>query len=217
MRRSNALLAALALTAVPSLASATVMIPLTIEDMAVQSAVVVRGKVLGSHAVWDQTHQRIYTFTEIEVLDAMHTPSPLPKTVTVRTLGGEVGKIGMRVSGTERFTPNEEVVIFLRADPSDAKVFQTVGMSQGKFNVLHEEKATVVVPSHEGLAFAKPDEKTGTMTIGDAPEPSRITLVELRDRVKAAIAAKAAAPANNTPVQLPAQGTPGPQPAVDQR
>src|SRR5688572_21496650 len=71
---------------------ATVMVPMTIEDMAVQSAAVVRGRVLESRSAWDESHQRIYTFTEIEVLDPIHADQSMPKKVTVRTLGGEVGK-----------------------------------------------------------------------------------------------------------------------------
>lgn len=192
---------ALALYFAPD-AQATVIIPLSIEDMARQSACVVRGRVLESTADWDKDHQRIYTQTKIEVLDPMYAPGTLPKTITVRTIGGEVGKIGMRVSGVEKFAPNEEVVIFLRQDPADAKLFQTVGMSQGKFSVEHEAKGrAVLIPSVEGLAFARTE--NGSMKIdGHSEQPNRIPLTEMRERVLAAVQAPAVqqpqAPATTT-------------------
>src|SRR5438105_2388677 len=112
--RSFALAAGVLVAAAPLVASATVIVPRTIEEMAQDSAYVVRGRVLSTSAAWDEKHERIFTNTEIEVLDQIHGASDSPRRITVRTLGGEVGKIGMKVAGTERFTVNEEVVVFLR-------------------------------------------------------------------------------------------------------
>jgi hypothetical protein len=207
MRRSALLIPAFAFSAAlwPSPAGATVMVPLTVEDMAVQSACVVHGRVVQSRAAWDEGHQRIFTFTDIEILDALHAPSALPKTITVRTLGGEVEKIGMRVSGTEKFAPQEEVVVFLRRDPVDAQAFQTVGMSQGKYSVEHEAKGrAVAVPSLEGLAFARPDPNGGSMKVsGEAPDAARIPLNELRERVQAAIASRVPSTPSSGDVSAP--------------
>ena len=188
-------------------ANATVIVPLSIEDMAVQSACVVRGRVVESHAAWDNDHQRIYTYTTVDVVDAIHAPVGMQKQITVRTIGGEVGKIGMRVAGVEKFAPSEEVVIFLRKDPVDQSLFQTVGMSQGKFSIEHEAKGRMVaVPSVEGLAFARPD-ANGTLKVGgDAPQANRIPLTELRDRVVAAISAKPAQQVPSVP-NVPQQPT----------
>lgn len=207
---------ALAFVLAPAMAAATVMVPLTIEDMTVQSACIVRGKVLESRAAWDKAHQRIYTFTDIEVIDALHAASALPKKITVKTLGGEVGEIGMRVAGTEKFEASEEVVIFLRKDPVEAANFQTIGMSQGKLRVERDAQGKVqLLPSHEGLAFARPDE-TGTMKIGDAPAASRISLDDLKARVKTALANKPAVQ-TTSPVTQPNLGTQPTDPSVQTR
>jgi hypothetical protein len=130
----------------------------------------------------------------------------------VRTIGGEVGKIGMRVSGVEKFTPNEEVVVFLRRDPGDQQLFQTVGMSQGKFSVQHEAKGrAVLIPSVEGLAFARPA-SDGTIKVSDeTPAPNRIPLSELKERVTAALTAQVKTPADPVTapnVQAPVDTTP---------
>ncbi|MCK6548220.1 hypothetical protein L6R52_20390 [Myxococcota bacterium] len=201
------LVAALALSAASATAHATVMIPLSIEDLAVKSAAVVRARVLSSEAAWDTQKQRIYTTTTLEVLDPIHAKSELPRQITIRTLGGEVGKIGMKVSGTEKFTLNEEVVVFVRRDPVVTTAFQVIGMSQGKYHVEREASGGVVaIPSVEGLAFVRPQGASGTLMVDPStPPPSRIPLAQLRERVLAAV--KAAA---ETPAQLPSTlGTPG--------
>jgi hypothetical protein len=207
---------AFAFVLAPALAVATVMVPLTIEDMTAQSACIVRGKVLESRASWDKAHQRIYTFTEIEVLDTLHSASAVPQKIVVKTLGGEVGEIGMRVSGTEKFEAQEEVVIFLRKDPVEAANFQTIGMSQGKLRVERDAKGKIeLIPSHEGLAFARPDE-TGSMKINDASAPARISFDDLKTRVKVALANKV--PVQTTsPVTQPNLGAQPNGPAVQTR
>src|SRR5205085_11541571 len=48
---------------------------------------IVRGRVIQSQAAWDEEHQRIYTSTEIEILEAMHGATDA-KRIVVRTLGG---------------------------------------------------------------------------------------------------------------------------------
>ena len=94
---------------------------------------------------------------EIQILERLHSTGDVANNVVVRTLGGEVGNIGMKVSGTPQFTLGEEVIVFLRNDPVDPTQFQVIGMSQGKFHVERPEKGgAVAIPSLEGLAFAKP-------------------------------------------------------------
>jgi hypothetical protein len=204
------LLAGLALSAgLASSAHATVMLPLSIEDLAVKSSAVVRGRVLSSEAAWDPQKQRIYTNTVVEVLDPIHAKSELPRQITIRTLGGEVGKIGMKVSGTEKFTLNEEIVVFVRPDPVVATAFQVIGMSQGKYHIEREATGgAVAIPSVEGLAFVRPEGPSGTLKVDPStPPPSRIPLVQLRERILAAVKTAAEDPAK-LPTNL---GTPGVQ------
>ncbi len=53
-----------------------------------------------------------------------------PKTVVVRQMGGEVGEIGLVVSGVDALAPGSSVVLFLR---KRGVRYQTIGMSQGVF------------------------------------------------------------------------------------
>jgi hypothetical protein len=167
-------------------AKATIVVPMTIEQMAAESACVTRGRVVSQQAAWDEAHRRIYTYTEIQVLERIHSKGSVPDTVVVRTLGGEVGEIGMKVSGTPKFEVGEEVVVFLRHDPVDEHQFQVVGMSQGKFAVERADKGAIyAVPSVEGLAFARPSAE-GKMMVDETTDASRISLGVMKDRVQAA-------------------------------
>jgi hypothetical protein len=182
---------------IASSAQATVIVPRTIEEMAHDSACIVQGRVISSQAAWDESHQRIYTTTSIEVTEwvtgcaqvpAASTPAGQPpKTVVIRTLGGEVGEIGMKVAGTEKFTANEEVFLFLRDDPVVKGTYQVVGMSQGKYSIQRDEVGkAMAVPSTEGLAFARPSDNGVLRVDPSAPHPDRLALTELRDRISRA-------------------------------
>jgi hypothetical protein len=180
--------ASMAMLLMASEASATIVVPMTIEEMAIEASCVARARVVNTQATWDDSHRRIYTYTEIQILERMHTKGEVLDSVIIRTLGGEVGNIGMKVSGTPRFTLGEEVVVFLRTDPADRAQFQVVGMSQGKFHVERPEKGgAVAVPSVEGLAFAKPG-SDGKMKIDPMNvDAARIPLDIMRERVRAAV------------------------------
>ena len=188
---SRVLFAALALSLVATEARATIVVPMTIEEMAVEAACVARGRVVNTQSVWDDAHRRIYTYTEIQILERIHTKGRVHDSVVVRTLGGEVGNVGMKVSGTAKFTLGEEVVVFLRADALDATQYQVIGMSQGKLTVERAEKGgAVAVPSVEGLAFAKPGADGKMMIDPTKVDEGRIPLGVLRDRIRAAVGLK---------------------------
>ncbi len=170
-------------------AAATIVVPLTIEEMAVRARAVVCGRVVKRSSAWDEAHKRIYTDTEIEVLDRIHDEAKVPAKIVLRALGGEVGDIGMSVSGTARFQVGEEVLVFVRSDPVQADKFQVIGMSQGKYRIERPGgQDPVAVPGLAGLSFARPNAETGAMVIQrTAHAPGQIALSVLRKRVQEAV------------------------------
>ena len=207
----TALTVSLVLVALAPAARATIMLPLSLEDLTRQSAAVVRARVVDQSAAWDEGHQRIYTRTTLQPIDPIHQTAKLPGQLVVRSLGGEVGEVGMQVAGTPSFTLGEEVLVFLRADPGAPALFQVVGMAQGKYHIEHEAKGRVIaVPSVEGLAFAKPGADGVIRVDPSVPDPTRIPLEELRRRI-VEIARGSAAPASGStlspapPATLPAR------------
>lgn len=182
-----AVFAAFALS--PAFARATVVVPQDVPTMARKADWIVRGTVRNQYADWDREHRRIYTFTEIEVLETLHRRAAVRQGdgLVVRTLGGEVGEIGMRVSGTARFAPGEEVMLFVRASERVQGTFHVVGMSQGKFTVDRSEgPAPQVVPGASGLAYARRKPAHGTALDHHSPL-QRMSLEAFRRQVQAAL------------------------------
>ncbi|MBI2373298.1 MAG: hypothetical protein HYV07_04800 [Deltaproteobacteria bacterium] len=208
--------APLALAFVSSLLStpalATVMLPLSIEDMSKEALAVVRARVLDQHADWDAKHQRIYTHTRVAVLDTIHARASMGPELVIRTLGGEVGETGMKVAGTPSFALDEEVVVFLRVDPEIASELQVIGMAQGKLHVRRTAKGqAMVVPSLEGLAFVRPD-STGVLKASEAkPSETETPLESFVERVKRSVASLDAAV--SPPIAPPVPSVPA-KPAV---
>lgn len=179
---------AAAVLATPFTARATIVVPQSIEKMAQGAATVVRAKVLTGQSAWDADHRRIHTYTELQVLETVVGEAPRGALV-VRTMGGAVGDIGMRVSGVATFEAGEEVVLFLRKDPLDGAHFQVIGMSQGKYTVDRSGASPMAAPSVQGLAFARRG-TDGKMHVGHGHEAGgRMPLVDLLARVKAALRA----------------------------
>ena len=199
MRRSFfALLLALVATAagpmvvgVPA-AEATVMVPLTIEDLAVRSRIVVRATVRQRQGVWDAEHKRIYTLTELAVSETI--AGDAPTTIVIRTLGGQVDDIGMKVSGAPRLSETQDVVLFLRDDPTAKGGYLVVGMSQGLYRIERDAKGrAVAVPGVEGIAFVR--NKNGARVIQEKSDAVRLSYDDFKQRVAQAANSAPTAPA----------------------
>jgi len=169
-------------------ATASVVRPHTVESLTERSSRVIRGRVVQQYSAWDEAHRRIHTWTELEVL-ASWLPGDADRSedaLRVHTLGGVVGDLGMRVSGTPTFEVGAEVVVFLQPSAVDAEAFDVVGMSQGKFDVVDGWAE----PSVHGLAFVDPKDARPAAAL------PRLRVESLRERVRAA--AEAAAPGSGS-------------------
>ena len=175
-----------------SAADATIMLALSIEQMTAKSRTVVRATVRQRQGVWDEKHQRIYTLTELTVSEVIRGEAPA--TIVVRSLGGEVDGIGMKVSGSPRFSPDQDVVVFLREDPVGRAGFMVVGMSQGLFRLEKDSAGRLMaVPGVEGMSFAR-RAAPGQGLADVNTDLVRLSYTDLRRRV-----AEASAP-DRTPV-----------------
>jgi len=111
-------------------ALASTALPATVEGLARASDAVVRGTVEASASRFTADGRQIYTFAEIRTAAVWRGTAPTR--AVVRVPGGAVGDVGMLVPGAPRFTPGEEVVLFLRRAGA---VHLLVGLAQGKFAV----------------------------------------------------------------------------------
>ena len=200
--RKLALATAACLAAAP-LAHATIMLPMSLEDLAHESSTVVRARVLAKEAGWDEARQRIYTTTTMAVVETVFATEKLAAEIRVRTLGGEVGEVGMKVSGAPDIKIGEETLLFLRDDHLPGQ-FLVVGMNQGRFRLEENNGRTIAVPSNEGIAFASPG-ADGVVRVNDqkvalAPVP----YADLKSQVIRIKASEKAKPAATVPVSKPA-------------
>lgn len=174
---AGALAVGLALLAAPSgRARGATVLRLSFEELTAKSDAVVRGRVVGSTAKMNAAAGRISTFTEVEVIEAIKGAPG--KKVTVLQPGGVVGGIGQSVAGAARFTPGEEVVLFLQRSPDGAPAFLVLGMSAGKVRLEKRLDTLRAVRDLDGIAFADP---VPPRPAGQAPAPSRVKVVSSED------------------------------------
>ena len=156
------LLVAVALSTVPvaviplaaaPIAHATVMVPIPLEDMVRDAAVIVHARVIrsGSRLSLDGDATP-HTVTQLQVIEWLAGDASSTQ-ITIDELGGTFGDRGMTITGTPTFRAGEEVVLFLRSTPDGLR---TLGMVQGQFVVQRGVPGTadVVVrdTSEVGLA-----------------------------------------------------------------
>lgn len=203
-RSSSALTAALLALGLAAPASATIMVPLSLEDLTGDAAAIVRARVVESSAAWDEGRQKIWTTTVLDVSETVWSAAPVGRQVRVRTLGGEVGDMGMKVAGTPVLKLGEEVLLFLRADSKVAGAFAVIGMNQGRFSMRTDTAGRLIAtPTWEGIAFAKPGQD-GVLRVGDRHEtPREQPYLDLRAKILALKARPATTPAVPAPPAAP--------------
>ncbi len=162
---ARAVVAALVLPVLAGVASATTMMKLDLAGLTQRADTVIAGHVTDSQAAWTSDHNAIYTDVTIVVERSLAGSFTAGQTVTVRSEGGVVDGIGMRVYGAAGFAKNEEVVVFLEQRAGHRYV---VGMAQGKLIVTTD--ASGVKRLHRKLAdvalLAGTDERRALATQG---------------------------------------------------
>lgn len=139
-------------------AAAALVEALSLEQLAARASLILRGTVQSSSSAWDASGRRIVTHTRILVSEvlAQHGPAQaeVGKTLEVRTPGGNVGAIGQSVPGAPRFTPGEEVLLFLEPVTQG---WTPVGLALGKFTLRPDDRGVLrAVRDLTGLDTVKP-------------------------------------------------------------
>jgi hypothetical protein len=134
-------LAVLLLGSVP--ANSTTLVRMSVAQMTRAAQLVVRARCVNNSTAWD--HGEIWTFSTFAVEEtwkhsaAAAANANLNSYLTVRLLGGTVGNLNSVISGVPRFTPGEEVVLFLERSPNGD--YSVVSWVQGTFRI-HEDSRT---------------------------------------------------------------------------
>lgn len=156
--------------------SATVVPPLSLEELVSKSDQIITGKVIDSSYSWGVDHKFIWTYYEIEVVDTWKGAPE--KAVTVSEPGGALDGQAMRVAGAVRYTVGEQVTLFLQRFPSGTK--RTVGWAQGKFEV--DGSGRVHPSTSVGFALLIPGTSQSPTALASL---DGITTAQLRDQIRA--------------------------------
>jgi hypothetical protein len=106
---------------------------LKIDDLAKRADVVVVGRVAELKSEWSTDKTHIVTRVTLSVQEYVKGGEAGIASVTLTTLGGEVGEVGELYTHVPAFHPNEDVVVFLgRSANGDHFV---TGGTEGKFVV----------------------------------------------------------------------------------
>jgi hypothetical protein len=127
----------LLLALLPAVALGTTMKELSLEVLSQSAELIVIGDCMGKSVHFNEGHTRIYTDWTIRVKQVIKGKSGTE--VVIRQLGGEIGDIGMRMTGTARFLPLEEVLVFTGAELEGARML--IGLAQGKFRIVTDQKS----------------------------------------------------------------------------
>jgi hypothetical protein len=142
MRRSLSLIACLvALSAVPLYASQFIELPF--DQVARESALVVRGDVVSTWSAWNDAHEVIFTYATVRV-HRYFGEATGPDTLLVREVGGTVDGYTQEAIGFPAIREGEHVVLMLsKWDGSDD--YRIHAFNQGKFLVRNRGGIEVLV------------------------------------------------------------------------
>ena len=115
---------------------------------------IVSGRVLEIRSGWDPAVAAIYTYITLDVQLVLKGVVN-ERTITVKQLGGEAGRRGLRVPGQPVFGIGEDVLLFLEVRPRDGTLY-TSALWQGKWNLHRVGGTRVAVRRHEAEADTRP-------------------------------------------------------------
>lgn len=150
--------------------NASVLIALDLEELTAEADRIVLGQVVWSEPV-RRANGMIRTRYRIQVDQDLRGSGD--SEIVVETLGGRIGRLGLRVEGAASFALHQKVVVFVQND--GGTVFRPVGMAQGVMHVEHQNGRDMVVPSRRGMLLVRPGARGVLVkSAGPLPGPERL-------------------------------------------
>jgi len=156
MKKKVLVLTILMLLIAPAIVYSTTVVRLDLSDITAKADYIGKGIVEKEYSQWEDN--KIYTYTVIKI-DKSYKGNK--DKVVVKTLGGVVDDIAMKVPGQSKFNENDEVLIFLEKKKDDIvsvsknlgvssyeaqyiPEYNIVGFSQGKFSIKGKNGKKIV-------------------------------------------------------------------------
>lgn len=186
-RRSMLLTVLLIALALPL--SASQFVPLQFDEVARQSALIVRGSVTHTWSAWDDAHEVIYTYATVRVSRYFGEMTG-PDSITVREVGGTVGNYTQEAIGFPMIRQGEQVVLLLTAW-EDSTDYRINAFNQGKFLVQknrHGVEMLIEDPVKQGEARrASPDHGRARIGVDAAEDVEGLQIDEFANMVDLAL------------------------------
>jgi hypothetical protein len=161
------------LLAAPS--PATVIIKMELPQLVGQADVIFVGKAIKAYSHWSEDKRHIVTDHTFQVERSLRGTRS-GEVVVVRSLGGAVGGIGMRVSGSPTFQVGDQALLFTDLRGKHRYV---TGMEQGALRVGRDTAGQRVVRSHlAGLGLARRTANGGVEMIKASPAAAAPLLLD---------------------------------------
>lgn len=158
MKRLSLVLTGLSLLVLSAPLMASQFVQLPFDQLARESAFVVRGTVENTWSKWDDAHEVIYTYATVRV-HRYFGDATGPDMLVVREVGGTVDGYVQEAIGFPAIRNGEQVVFFLAAT-EDGASYRIHAYNQGKFLVRNRGGVEVLVedPVKQGEArLERPD------------------------------------------------------------
>jgi hypothetical protein len=175
-----------------TLASATTVIPMSVEELTNAAERVVQGHAVEAWSNWNPEHTLIFTYTRFQIDENLKGISN--SVITVKQLGGSAGGYTQHVAGVHHWSPGESAVLFLRASAPQDGTFAVVGLMQGDFRVRRSATGEMVADNGVHASAAKSATTEGGVSVfnpatGAVGEytGAQLTLKELQQRVRRAV------------------------------
>lgn len=110
----------------------------TLKQLALDSDVILSGKVLTQSSDWNKDKSRIYTTVTIEV-DEYLKGNINELSIKVKHPGGEVDNVGELYSHMPKFSNDEEVLLFTKMN-EDGNNYKVVNGEEGKLTIYSDQK-----------------------------------------------------------------------------
>ncbi|HHJ35592.1 MAG TPA: hypothetical protein ENJ87_07490 [Gammaproteobacteria bacterium] len=116
-------------------ATATSVLPLSLEQLSVRANLIFHAKVLSNEVKRDTQSGQIATFTKFKIIDTIKGDTGT--THTIKQIGGQLqsSNLALRIQGVPSFTVGRDYVVFL-PDVSSLGFCSPLGLHQGSFSVL---------------------------------------------------------------------------------
>jgi hypothetical protein len=101
----------------------------SVEQLSAFATLVVRGHVTAAASQWDPAVRAIYTYTTVAVDETWKGDLP-SRAIVVKTLGGRVDGLELRVTGAPDLRPGDHVALWLEVRPRDGTLYP-VALAQG--------------------------------------------------------------------------------------